>query len=563
MLKNFLCYFLSFVFIFSSMIMVTPVLADNKVCGVDNTIYNSATEAETAGVDISYNFACVNTTNESTLYEAKSNINFTGTLIEVGSTNIPTNIIVRNNTTKEDYPINITENTILGQKKEQATNLAHWIPGDQIKVIGKKNENIESIDATTLINLAISLKNNKGINGWITKISSSTSEITYKWKNKENTFKYDNKTRFVVGAKASTTVDNLKIGDRIRVRLIENTSQIALAKIIIVLRRGNDLFMKIRTFTPSVTLVRLSSTIVPTTIQVKMDKTPGIHANDVNNLIGAEGTLITVNITENTKIVRKYFGNTTLDEFSVGDKLKIIGRINDDNTVDAKVIKNNSIWKAGVANHIGVVTGIDTSSNYLTVNWTPLQHITKKKLKEKLLKSKTKVIAQALSKKNLKDAKDTIKNKIEKVVSEKIDKLVRKVESKKIQINRIKQDGIKVGDLIKRLPEKKIKVQITNNTKIIIGTNSNATIADIKNNDKIRVRGVMQKTSSTVVADVIVVVNSLPEIEEPEDVSINDVNEVINEITTDDTSNDVVNNPISKVEKIIEVENSTPTQPIQ
>lgn len=552
MFKKFLCSSLSFIFILSSVVVAVPALADSKVCGIDGVTYDSAAAAETAGVDVSYEFACVNVADESKLYEKKNDIHFVGILIEVGSTDIPTNIIVRDNATGEDYTVNVTANTILGQKKDRATNLADWIPGDQIRVIGKKNENTEYIDAATLVNLSISLKDNRGANGWVTNISSSTNEIAYTWKNKESIFKYDGKTRFVVGGKNPATVDDLKVGDRIRVRLLARVGETPLAKIIVVLRRGNDLFMKIRTFIPEVTLVRLDSTIVPTTIQVRMDKTPGMRANDVNNLIDAEGTLITVNITEDTKIVRKYFGKTTLDEFSVGDKLRIVGRVNDDGTIDAKVIKNNSIWKTSTQGYAGVVTGVDAAGGFITVNWAPFKHIIKKKLKEKLSGENSGVSAQSLPKDEL---RQNLKERIKEAIAEKIGKFKREVIYKKIKTERIKHEGVKIGDLIEKFPGKKIKVEIASSTKIIIGTNDNGAISDIKNGDKVRIRGVMNENSSVVTAETIVVVNSLPEIEEPEDTPINDINEIVSAITTDDSGNAIASSTVSGTEE--EVKNDS------
>ncbi len=549
MFKKFLCSFLSFVFVLSSVVVAVPALADSQVCGVDGKIYNSATAAETAGVDVSYEFACANVTDEAKLYEKKSDIRFAGMLIEIGSTDVPTNIIVRDNATKKDLTVNVTKDTILGQKRDQATSLSDWIPGDQIRVIGKKNENTDYIEAATLVNLSIAINDHRAVNGWITKISSSTKEVSYKWGDKENTFKYDDNTRFVVGLKNPATANDLKIGDRIRVRLILRQGEAPLAKIVIALRRGNDLFMKIRTFITEATLVRLDSAIIPTTIQIRVDKTPGLKANDVNNLIGTEGTLVTVNITEDTKIVRKYFGKTTLSELSVGDKLQVVGRVNDDGTLDAKVVKDNSIWKTSTQGYAGVVTSVNATSSYIIVNWAPFKHITNKKLKEKLSGENSGVSAQSLPKNEL---KQSLKERIKAVIAETIGKFKREIMHKKIKIERIKHEGVKIGDLIERLPSKKIKVEIASSTKIVIGANNNGTISDIKNGDKVRIRGIMNANTGVVTAETIVVVNSLPEIEEPEDTSINDVNEIVSIITTDDHNNAIASSTASKTEEEVE-----------
>jgi hypothetical protein len=548
-MKKILFSFLTFSFVLSSAMVGAPVLADSQVCGVDNVTYGSAAAAEAAGVDVSYEFACATVTSEANLYESKKDINFVGQLIEIGSTDLPTNIIVRSNKDQADHTVSVTSSTILGQRRDQATNLADWIPGDQIRVIGKKNENNDTVEATILANLSIVIVSNRGANGWITSISSSTQEIKYKWRDKEYTFNYDSNTRFVVAGKNPATVDDLKVGDRIRARLLLRSGQNPLAKIVVVLRRGNDLFMKIRTFKPHATLVRLDSTIVPTTIQVRMDKTPGLRANDVNNTIGSEGALITVNVTEDTKIVRKYFGRTTLDEFSIGDKLIIVGRVNDDGTVDAKVIKNNSIWKTSTQGHAGVVTAVDIPSNTLTMNWVPVKHITKKKLKEKLSAESQTVTAQSTDDPAIitdsnttpeKSLREALKAKIERIAVKKIGKFNREVKYKKVKIDRIKHEGAKIKDLVHRLPAKKITVVVNSNTKIVVGTNSNATLADIQVGDKVRIRGTLSITNKTLTADTIVVVNSLPEIEESLETPIDDVNEVVSEIITGDTSDNAI-----------------------
>lgn len=514
--------------------------ADTQVCGIDAKTYDSAAAAETAGVDVSYNFACTTETNEAKLYEASADIRFAGTLVEVGSTDIPTTLILRN-ASGTDYTVEVNTKTILGPKKGEETKLSDWIPGDQIKLIGKRNENTENIEAITLVNLSIKAENN-GVNGWITLIDKEKKEIKYKWADKEYSLKYNDKTRFVVGGINPASADDLKINDRIRGRLIREAG-VSTAKIIVVLRRGEDLFMKIRTFRPNATLTRIDSTIIPTTIQVRLEATPGLKKGDVNNLVGTEGDLVTVNITENTKIVRKYFGQTNLDNFTIGDKLSIVGRANDDGTIDAKILKNNSLWKTNLLGHAGVVTEVNASENYLMMNWMPYKHVTKKQLKEKL--SDTEVTAQTNSENKInatiekvngktKTYLEKIKEKFQNAKEKVVGAIKRIVLTKKIAIDRIRHKEVKMKDLIKREDVKKIKVEIASTTKIIIGSNTNAALSDIQNGDKIRVRGVRQETTGKIIADTITVVNSIPEIEEDMDTLLDEINEVASEIITDD-----------------------------
>ncbi len=607
-LKTFLTVALIAVFLAPSGLSLHPVsAAEGPVCGIDNQTYESAEAAEAAGVEVSYDFACVEVTDESKLYEKKVDVNFAGMLIEVGSTDIPTNLIIRRNGTQDDYTVTVTEDTLLGQRRDQFTKLSDWIPGDQIRVIGKKNENTGNVDAAILVNLSIHTRRNVGANGWITKIDKENKTITYQWMNKEHTFRYDENTRFVAGLKNPASVDDLRVNDRIRARLIKRAGEEPLAKIVVVLRRGKDLFMKIRTFIPNVTLVRINSTVIPTTIQVKMDKTPGLRANDVNNLIGTEGRLITVNITEDTKLVRKYFGRTTLDQFSVGDSLKIIGRVNDDGTVDAKVVKNNSIWMTSTQGHAGVVKEVNTEKGYFKMEWTPVRHVIRKKLKEKLRQKKqggeSSVKAQIVGlekikseiqatqvnqlKKQAKNTKkrvaDELKNlqqtklRLEKLqrqlqlrikklkkkikrLREKVGKFERQIKFKRVKIDRIKTKGLKLREVVKRLPPKIVRVDITDKTRIAVGTNTNASLSDIKVGDKVRVRGVRHKKLPIVTAHTVVVVSSLPEIEEPLDVDLDEINEAVDEIVTDKTDEAIVPEVVSDTEEEIEAEESDSTE---
>ena len=547
--------------------LASPALAESQVCGMDGETYASGTAAEEAGTDISYDFACTSPTTEEGLYEETEDYNFAGMLKEVGSTDIPTTLVISRNSDGVDFTIEVNEDTVLGQRRDQYTHLSDWIPGDQIRVIGKKNTNTENIEATILVNLSIKVNTNHAANGWITAVDNDGKTITYQWDNREFTFAYDDDTKFVVGLKNPASAEDLVVGDRIRARLLMRqcftTPCESMAKIVVVLRRGEDLYMKIRTFRPNATLVRLDSSIVPTTIQVRIDPTKGLKANDVNNLIGTEGVLVTVNINEDTKIVRKYFGRTTLSEFSVGDKLFIVGRVNDDGTVDAKVIKNNSIWMTSTHGYPGVVTGVDVDNSYITINWTPIDYQPLKQLKNILNQpADNTVSAQTVAAEavpvlyNAPDMTNSIaaklKARLKEVKQEMVGKIKRTIVNKIIPIGRIQHEDITVGDLIKRHPAKKIRVDVTDKTKIVIGTNTNGSISDIQIGDKVRIRGVKHASLPIVTAQTIVVVNSLPEIEEPPETGLDIINAIVSVIDTDDDSSEIAGDTVTATEEEVD-----------
>jgi len=84
-----------------------------------------------------------------------------------------------------------------------------------------------------------------------------------------------------------------------------------------------------------------------------------IEGNSLTITAG-EGKIYTVNVTDNTKLRRKFWGDTKLSEFSVNDKLHVVGKWTDDakTKIDAYLIRNLSIQKRW-----GVFFGTVTQTN--------------------------------------------------------------------------------------------------------------------------------------------------------------------------------------------------------
>lgn len=82
------------------------------------------------------------------------------------------------------------------------------------------------------------------------------------------------------------------------------------------------------------------------------------------SLNGEDGTF-QINITDKTKILRKFGGKSSLSEYSVGDEVVVFGKFTDDTklVIDAKAVKNNSIQKRFGA-FFGKVT-VKNSDNFV------------------------------------------------------------------------------------------------------------------------------------------------------------------------------------------------------
>lgn len=83
--------------------------------------------------------------------------------------------------------------------------------------------------------------------------------------------------------------------------------------------------------------------------------------------VSSDGKNYTVNVTDSTIIVRRYYGKTTIDDIQVGHILMVLGLYTDDaqTVIDAKLIRDLSIQKRFGA-FVGTVTAV--SGNIITFN---------------------------------------------------------------------------------------------------------------------------------------------------------------------------------------------------
>ena len=297
--------------------------------------------------------------------EETSSIEFWGQLIELSSTEVPTTIVVRKDPTGTwtDYTVDIDADTDFGTKIADTTAMTDWITGDWLRVKGEINENTGVVTADVVVNTSIDLSHHRGLNGWITEIGDDS--LTIQWNGVEHEVNVTSSTRMVVPPTNPAALTDFQVGDRVRLRLEKDSDN---ARIIVALRRGDEIFLKARTRPFSAELQDVDDNGDGTgTLTVTLAANPHLRSGDVNNLIGDEGDELTVTYDENTRFVRRFNGEATVDEFVEGDLLFVVGRVNDDGTISARLVKDSNIWMRGVARHAGEVTAIDTTNNEITV----------------------------------------------------------------------------------------------------------------------------------------------------------------------------------------------------
>lgn len=344
-------------------------LAEDEVAA-ENDVSTEVTAADLG--------ASANQINNATLEQTETKT-VTGTLIEIGNTTADnTTVIIRTTTASgqtEDQTVEVEPVTAIQNASGGTSDLSDWIAGDQITYTADTYTNSGSIISKNLKNLAIKWFH-QAKNGWVIAIRPDENELDVRWNNQTYTINTKD-AHMVSGLNNPATLNDFKIGDRVRGRVIEDNDGNPLtwkAEILVVLRRGNDLFMRITRWVVPARIYSIPEDIsLPTTIEVKILPSAFYQANDVNNLIGAPGDIIKVDINDSTHLVRKYFGKAYLKEFSEGDEVKIIGRRDETSGhLVAKYIKNNSIQKLGTPARLGKVDAINASAdnNTGTINIT-------------------------------------------------------------------------------------------------------------------------------------------------------------------------------------------------
>jgi hypothetical protein len=361
---------------------LTPlkVLAEEDVLTVNDPALDVSTEVTAAEIGLTGSQI-----NNATV-EPSTTETVTGTLIEIGNTTSKmTSIIIRiKNKLNQmvDQTIEVDSSTLIQNDANSTSNLNDFIAGDQVTYT-TENYSGGSMRAQKIKNRAIRWAH-QGRNGWITAIRPEENEMDLKWGNLVYTLNTAG-AKMVSGTINPATLNDFKIGDRVRSRVEADNDGNPLtwnAKIVVVLRRGNDLFMRVsRWVVPGKIITMPEDLTWPFTMEVKVLPNSFYQEGDVNNLIGAPGKIIKVDVTEDTKLFRRFLGKALLKEFSEDDEISIIGRLDEaSGHLVAKFIVNKSIQKIGKIMRLGKVNSVDLTANTIDItlirtrramrNWT-------------------------------------------------------------------------------------------------------------------------------------------------------------------------------------------------
>ncbi len=323
MFKKYKYILLSFFLIIPALVPIFNVFTadETRVCGVDNRNYPNADWAKKLGIEVSYDFPCLFPSKEAGLFERKENFEFTGMLLDAFVNSNGAQLFLRDNFDKKEYLV------------LASTTSFKYLPGDQIKIKGQINKNTEIVKLYEYNNLSA-----QNLNTYDCVLLQKKEIENNLYCQNEGTifiFNYDKSSRFLAGFVNPASIDNIQIGDYLRVRADSNTK----IKTLVVKERVGLKFLKNHIFKSRAKLISINKQKK----YLKLDL--GSYPNSILDINNDKNSLINLKIKNNTRIVKKYFGKLSLDNFTIGNDLYIIAKANDDGSFEAITIKNNSIWR--------------------------------------------------------------------------------------------------------------------------------------------------------------------------------------------------------------------------
>lgn len=120
-----------------------------------------------------------------------------------------------------------------------------------------------------------------------------------------------------------------------------------------------------RAITITGTLTSLAGTAAPTTMVLKVATVQPKQNKKWTGAYPAVGNDLTVNIATTTRVIRFYGAKAALSELQIGDSFRLVVKTNQDGTVTAQVVRDNSIHATVLKT--GKITSVNTAGNSLVI----------------------------------------------------------------------------------------------------------------------------------------------------------------------------------------------------
>lgn len=248
----------------------------------------------------------------------KANTLITGTLTALSGTAAPATLTVTAGATT--YTVEVSVTTVIVRRFQAVSNLTEMLINDTLEVRGTmSNDTTNTITATKIRDISVQRMGGT-FNGNIVKTSCTSSTFTFKPKDRaEQTVYLGTATKIIRGGEKVTCAD-LANG--------EMATVIGLWRPATKRIDADRVIVHMRTLSGTITAITLTNGGLPATLTVKHSKSEQVW---------------TVNVTSATKLFRRHMGTATIDEFAVGDTIEARGTKGTGNTINAKMVRDNSI----------------------------------------------------------------------------------------------------------------------------------------------------------------------------------------------------------------------------
>lgn len=285
-------------------------------------------------------------------------VQFAGQLIELSTTDLPATIVVRENPAGPwiDHVVTVASKAVLDDAMDA------WITGDALTVSGTEDASTGVFTAAAVKNQSLDAKTQRGANGWVKAVDPDASTITITWQGTDTVVNVTDKTRLVVPPLNPAKVSDFQAGDRVRLRMEKGSKNVA--DIVIALRRADQVMLKARTRPFHGTVVGADAGRKLLSVQLAAD--PALRFDDVNNLVGVAGEIVSVSYDDATRFVSA----ASAADVGAGDGVDLVGRVGDDGVIAARVVHvTNPVASSGApfTGYVGTVTGSEPADRVLNV----------------------------------------------------------------------------------------------------------------------------------------------------------------------------------------------------